>query len=127
MISVVGTKTRVWGHTPAFEEMRVLPLIGWNIWNINNYKKNIYIKHIDRSHHHTNTDRNTLEHTGTTFQSLFQKCSAKAIYRNTRQSLVVQGLQRFLRKICSGMFRLRVPSRYLAESHVIRGLAAIHF
>lgn len=126
-MSVLGIKTRVWGATPVFEEMRMWPLTGWNIWNMNIYKKNIYKKQIDNKHHPISPDRNTLEHTGTTFQSLFQKCSAMGICRNTSQNLVDQEVQRFSRKSCSAMFRLGVSNRRHAESPVNRGLAAIHF
>ncbi len=126
-MNVVGGKTCVWGCTRVFKQMRVCPLIGWNIWNINIYKKNIYKKQIDNKHQPTTTDRNTLEHTGTTFQWLFQKCSTVAICRNTSQTPVVQGLQRFSRKSCSAMFRLNVPPKHHAESPVILGLPAIHF
>jgi len=126
-MSVLGIKTRVWGATPVFEEMCVWPLTGWNIWNMNIYKKNIYKKQIDNKREPINPDRNMLEHTGTTFQSLFQKYSAMGICRNTPQTLVDQGVQRFSRKRCSAMFRLGVSNCRHAESPVIRGLAAINF
>lgn len=109
-MNVLRIKPRVWGATPVFEEMRVWPLTGWNIWNMNIYKKNIYKKQIDKKHHLINPDRNTLEHTGTTFQSMFQKCSAMGICRNTSLPLVDQGLQRNSRKSCSAMFRLKRSS-----------------
>lgn len=126
-MSVLGIKTRVWGATPVFEEMRVWPLTGWNIWNINIYKKNIYKKQIDNEHHLINPDQNTLEHSGTTFYSLFHKCSGISICWNTSQTLVDQGRQGSLRKSCSAMFQLKGSSTYHAESPVNRGLAAIHF
>jgi hypothetical protein len=122
-----GVKTCVWGGIHAFKQMRVCPLTRRNIWNINIYKKNIYKKQIDNKHHKATTDRNTLEHSGTTFQWLFQKRSTVAIYRNTSRTPVVQGLQRFSRKSCSVMFWLDVPSRHHAESPVIRGLPRINF
>jgi hypothetical protein len=107
--------------------MRVLPLAEWNIWNINIYKKNIYKKQIYNKHHPVNQDRNTLERTGTTFHSLFHKCSTARICRNTSQTLVDQGLQGSWRKSCSAMFRLKVSSTNPAESPIKRGLAVIHF
>ena len=126
-MSVLGIKTRVWGATPVFEEMRVWTLTGWNIWNMNIYKKNIYKKQIDSKHHPISPDRNTLEHTGTTFQSLFQKCSAIGVCRNNPQSLVQQGIQHFLRKSCSAMFRVTVPPQIRAESPENRGFAISNF
>lgn len=126
-MNVVGAKTCVWGGIRVFKQMRVCPPIRRNIWNINIYKKNIYKKHRDNKHRPITTDRNTLEHTGTTFQWLFQKCSTVAICRNTSRTPVVQGLQRFPRKSCSALFRLNVPPRPFAESPVIRELPAIHF
>lgn len=126
-MNVQGMKTRVWGQPHVLGGMRVWPLTGWNIWNMNIYKKNIYKKQIDNKHHPISPDRNTLEHTGTTFQSLFQKCSAVGVCRNTSQTLVDQGVQRFSRKSCSAMFRLKASSTHHAESLIKRGLATIPF
>lgn len=126
-MNVLGIKLRVRGQSGVFEGMRVWPLNGWNIWNINFYKKNIYIKHIDRQQTPITPDRNMLDHTGTTLRSLFCKCSTKGIYRNTSLDLVNQGLQRTFRKSRSAMFRLAVLSTYRPESLVNRGLAAFNF
>lgn len=49
-MSVVRVKAGVWGDIPVLGEMRVWPLIWWNIRNINIYIKNIYKKHIDNKH-----------------------------------------------------------------------------
>lgn len=103
---------RVWGHIHVFRRMRVWPLMRRNIWNINIYKKNIYKKQIDKQQASVPHYRNTLEHTGTTFHSLFQRCSTTGICRNTSVALVNQGLQRNWLKRCSGMFRLWVPSPF---------------
>ncbi|MDP9709873.1 UNVERIFIED_ORG: hypothetical protein J2X80_001950 [Pseudomonas fluorescens] len=127
MKNVVGVKPGAWGETPSFGQMRVWPLTGRNIWNINIYKKNIYKKQIDNQHQLSITDRNTPEHTGTTFQSLFQKCSAIGVCRNNPQSLVQQGIQRFFRKSCSAMFRVTVPPQIRAESPENRGFAISNF
>ncbi|MFJ3374809.1 hypothetical protein ACIPLA_07800 [Pseudomonas sp. NPDC086112] len=127
MMNVQGMKTRVWGQPHVFGGMRVSPLTGWNIWNMNIYKKNIYKKQIDSKHHLISSDRNTLEHAGTTFHLLFQKCSAISICRNTSQPLVDQGLQRNSRKSCSAMFRLKRSNTNHAGSPINRGLAAINF
>jgi len=126
-MNVLGIKTCVWGHTSVSEGMRVLPLSGWNIWNMNIYKKNNYKKQIDNRHYPITQDRNTLERTGTTFHSLFQICSAMGVYRNTSRSLVVQGLQRFSLKTCSAMFWPEASKCQQAESLVIRALATINF
>jgi hypothetical protein len=126
-MNVLGIKQRVQGQSGVFEVMRVLPLNGWNIWNINIYKKNIYIKQIDKQHSPITPDRNRLDHTGTSFRSLFCKCSTNGICRSTSPALVNQGLQRTFRKSRSAMFRLAVPSTYRPESPVNRGLAAFNF
>jgi len=126
-MNVLGIKTCVWGHNSVWEGMRVLPLSGWNIWNMNIYKKNIYKKQIDNRHHPITQDRNTLERTGTTFHSLFQICSAMGVYWDTPRSLVEQGLQRFSLKTCSAMFRPEASECLQAESPVIRALATINF
>lgn len=111
-MSVLGIKRHVRGQTGVFEVMRVWPLTGWNIWNINIYKKNIYIKQIDKQHTIITHDRNRLDHTGTSFRSLFCKCSTKGIFRNTSPTLVDQGLQRGFRKSRSAMFRPGALSAY---------------
>lgn len=126
-MNVLGIKPRGWGGTSVFWQMRGLPMNKGNIWNINIYKKNIYKKQIDNSHPSLTSDRNTLERTGTTFHSLFHKCSATTNCRNTSKTRVLRGLQARLHKICSVMFRLGHPSVELAESPVNRGPAAIHF
>lgn len=126
-MNVLGIKQRVQGQSGVFEVMRVWPLNGWNIWNIHIYKKNIYKKHIDKQHTTITPDRNSLDHTGTSFRSLFCKCSTKGICRNTSPALVNQGLQRTFRNSRSAMFRLAVPSTYRPESPVNRGLAALNF
>lgn len=122
-MSALGIKRGVGVVTPVLEPMRVWPLTEWNIWNINIYKKNIYRKQVDNRQTPISTDRNTVEHTGTTFQSLFQKCSAVDICRNTPQAPAVRGLRGFPRKRCSAMFQFGVPGGYPAESPVIRELS----
>jgi len=107
--------------------MRVWPLNGRNIWNMNIYKENIYKKHIDKQHAALNEDRNTMDHTGTSFRSLFRKCSAKDIFRNTSPALVDQGLQRISSETRSAMFRLVVDSSNHAECPVNSGLAVFNF
>lgn len=126
-MNVLGIKTRVWVGTSVFWQMRGSPMTKGNIWNINIYKKNIYKKQIDNSHPSVISDQNTLERTGTTFHSLFHKCSATTNCWNTMQTHVVRGLQARLQKSCSAMFRLIHPSAEHAESPVNRGPAAIHF
>lgn len=126
-MSVLGINRRVRGKTCAFEEMCVCPLTGWNIWNINICKENIYKKQIDKQRLPITPDRNTLDHTGTSFRCLFHKCSAKGVCRNNAAVLIDQGLQRISGKDRSAMFRLGVPSIYRPESPVIRGLAASNF
>lgn len=126
-MSVLGIKRRVAGQTYVFEGMRVWPLSSWNIWNINIYKKNIYKKQIDKQRRPRQSDRNTLDHTGTSFRLLFCKCSAKIIFRNTSPALVDQGLQQNLRKSRSAMFRLGAESSNHAESPISRGLTTFNF
>lgn len=94
-MSALGIKRGLGVVTPVLEPMRVWPLTEWNIWNINIYKKNIYKKQLDNRQIPISTDRNTVEHTGTTFQSLFQKCSAMDICRNTPQAPPFGGLRDF--------------------------------
>jgi hypothetical protein len=125
-MNVLGIKPREWGGTNVFWQMRGSPMIKGNIWNISIYKKNIYKKQIDNNHPSVTSDRNTLERTGTTFNSLFHKCSATSNCRNTSQTRVVRGLQARVQKSCSAMFRLSHPSAESAERPVNRGLAAIH-
>lgn len=65
MSDVVGVTRRIGELVGVFEPERVLPMNGWNIWNISNYLKNIYKKHIDnRTHQSSNTGTywNSLEH-----------------------------------------------------------------
>ncbi|MBF0639801.1 hypothetical protein [Pseudomonas protegens] len=65
MNDVQGVNCRVRGLAGVFEQKRVLPLTGWNIWNINSYLKNTYKKHIDNNPYRsisTGTHRITLEH-----------------------------------------------------------------
>ncbi|QZA96429.1 hypothetical protein K3369_22175 [Pseudomonas mandelii] len=126
-MSVLWIKRSVRGQTCVFEGMRVWPLCGRNIWNMNIYKENTYKKHIDKQRHPINQDRNTLDHTGTSFRSLFRKCSTKAIFRNASPALVNQGLQRISRKSRSAMFRLGVGSSNHTESPVNSGLAIFNF
>jgi hypothetical protein len=126
-MNVLGIKRRVRGQTSVFKEMRVWPMVRRNIWNMNIYKKNIYKKQIDNQQRRITTDRNTMDHTGTSFCFLFCKCSTKGICRNTALALVNQGLQQILNKSCSAMFRLGVPSTYRPESPVFRGLASFNF
>jgi len=126
-MNVLGIKRRVQGQTSVFTGMRVWPLTWRNIWNINIYKENIYKKQIDKQHSPITLDRNTLDHTGTSFGCLFYKCSAKGVCRNNSAALVDQGLQQISKKSRSAMFRLGVPSAYRPESPVIRGLAPFNF
>ena len=126
-MNVLGIKRRVQGQISVFTGMRVWPLTWRNIWNLNIYKKNIYKKQIDKQHPPITPDRNMLDHTGTSFDCLFYKCSAKGVCWNNSAALVYQGLQQISKKFRSAMFRLGLQSTDRAESPVNRGLATFDF
>ena len=118
---------RVKSNTGHFAGLCVLPLSCRNIRNNINIYKNIYIKHTYSKHSPITDNRNILEHTGTFFMALFRKCSGSAIFQNIATALVIQGLQPFSGKKCSGMFRLQVHKPRTAKTHGGRGLQPISF
>ena len=117
-MNVGGMKIRVKAGTGRFSEMRVFPAMYWNIRNIINIYKNIYIKHIDKHHSPITASRNNLERTGTFFTALFQKCSGNPVFRNIAPGLVNQGLQPIKEKSCSDMFRLQTHNLKAAEKQL---------
>lgn len=126
-MNVGGMKVRVKAGTGRFAEMCVFPAMCRNIRNIMNIYKNIYIKHTDKQHTTITASRNILEHTGTFFESLFQKCSSNPVFRNIATALGNKGLQPISEKTCSGMFRLQGHKLRTARTHTGRGLQPASF
>lgn len=126
-MNVGGMKVRVKAVTGHFAEMCVLPPMCRNNRNIINIYKNIYIKHIDKQHASITASRNTLEHTGTFFEALFQKCSSNPVFLNIATALGNKGLQPISEKTCSGMFRLQGHNLRTARTQAGPGLQPASF